>query len=59
MERRSRAGSSLATSSPRTRTVPAVGATSRFTRRINVDLPEPDGPTSTQSAPASTSRLTL
>ena len=55
--------SRAATSSPRNRTVPVDGATSRLQRRSNDDLPEPDAPatTTTPSAGSSTvmaSRIT-
>jgi len=47
-----------ATSRPPISTLPAVGSTSRLTRRINVDLPEPDRPISTKISPSRTSNDT-
>ena len=41
---------------PRTRTLPASGSMSPLIRRSKVDLPQPEGPTSTQNAPRSTAR---
>jgi hypothetical protein len=45
---------SLTTRSPM-RIVPAVIVSSPATMRKRVDLPQPDGPTSTQNEPSSTS----
>ena len=47
------------TSSPPRKIVPDVGSISRLIIFIVVVLPQPDGPTSTQTSPGSTSMLTL
>ena len=57
MVRRSSTGSAAVTSSPSIRTRPLVGSISRLIIRSTVDLPQPDGPISTASSPAPTSRL--
>ena len=46
-----------ATSLPATATVPSVGGQRPVTRRINVDLPQPEGPTTAMNSPSATSRL--
>src|SRR5215212_7503806 len=50
----SRSTSSSQMSMPSTRIVPDVGSSSRFTQRSSVDLPEPDGPITQTTWPAST-----
>ena len=52
------AASSANTSRPSNRTVPAVGSISRSTRRLTVDLPQPDSPTSARVSPGATEKLT-
>ena len=47
MPRRSLTGSTLVTSSPLTVSVPDVGSIIRLIIRIDVVLPQPDGPTNT------------
>ncbi len=59
MPSRSRTGSTPATSAPSTMTVPDVGSTIRLIIRIDVVLPQPDGPTKTVSVPSGTSRFRL
>src|SRR5712691_806101 len=44
--------------SPRTRISPCCTGSRRFTQRISVLLPEPDGPQTTMTSPASTLRST-
>ena len=58
MRRRSVTASTLCTSSPSTRTVPAVGSISRLIRRSSVVLPEPDGPTMARNSRSRTSSET-
>ena len=41
-----------ATSAPSMASVPALGASMRVTRRLSVDLPEPDSPTTASVSPA-------
>eukprot|EP01136_Pigoraptor_vietnamica_P018267 Opistho-1_new@5291 len=45
-------------SCPQNSTRPAVGSTRRFTQRISVDLPAPDGPIRPITSPAPSRRLT-
>src|SRR3712207_4095283 len=52
MRRRSRSASTRVTSSPPSRMRPVVGSMIRLTIFIVVVLPQPDGPTSTDSSPA-------
>src|ERR1041384_3807769 len=59
MPSRSLTGSTLVTSSPLTVSVPEVGSIIRLIIRIDVVLPQPDGPTNTVSVPSGTSRLRL
>ena len=54
----SRASRSRLTSWPAMRTVPPVGRWRAPTMFINVDLPDPDGPTTTTNSPSSTRRST-
>ena len=56
--RRSRGARSLA-SSPSSRMAPAVGSSRPATIRRTVDLPHPEGPSSTMNSPSPTSRLRL
>ena len=53
---RSRGGRSFA-SSPSSSTAPVVGSSRPATIRSTVDLPQPDGPSSTMNSPSLTSRL--
>ena len=46
-------------SSPSNRILPPVGRSSRFTQRSIVDLPEPEGPSTTTTSPLWTSRSIL
>src|SRR5689334_21686605 len=55
---RSRGGRPLA-SSPPSSTAPLLGSSSPATIRSTVDLPQPDGPSSTMNSPSLTSRFTL
>src|SRR3954447_10553165 len=57
MPSRSLTGSTLVTSSPLTVNVPEVGSIIRLIIRIEVVLPQPDGPTNTASVPSGTSRV--
>src|SRR3954454_17640055 len=57
MLRRSLTGSTLVTSSPFTVSVPDVGSIIRLIIRIDVVLPQPDGPTNTVSVPSGTSSV--
>src|ERR1700759_4045599 len=57
MPRRNRTGSTLATSAPSTPTVPDDGSAIRLIIRMDVVLPQPDGPTNTVSVPGGTSRF--
>src|SRR5437763_8751655 len=50
------AGGRYVTSRPAIRTSPAVGSSSPAMQRRAVDLPQPDGPSSTRSSPSRTSR---
>src|SRR5881227_3967188 len=43
-------------SRPSNHTSPSVGSSRRFTHRSSVDLPEPDGPITTRTSPASSER---
>ena len=52
------AGSISFTTRPPMSTVPEVIVSSPATMRSSVDLPQPDGPTSTQNPPSGMSRLT-
>ena len=52
---RSSAGARLFTLSPSSRMSPLVMSIMRFTIRMAVVFPQPDGPTSTQISPAGTS----
>src|SRR4051794_19699711 len=58
MRRRSVTASTLCTSSPSTRTAPALGSISRLTSRSRVVLPEPEGPTMARNSRARTSSET-
>ena len=49
-------GSTLVTSLPSTVSVPDVGSIIRLIIRIEVVLPQPDGPTNTVSVPSGTSQ---
>ena len=57
MPSRSLTGFTLVTSAPSTVSVPEVGSIIRLIIRIDVVLPQPDGPTKTASVPAGTSRV--
>src|SRR5919204_3661854 len=57
MSRRRSAGSRVRTDSPSSRMSPPLISIMRLTSRIAVVLPHPDGPTSTQTSPAGTSKL--
>src|SRR5882757_3723148 len=57
MPRRNLTGSTLVTSLPSTVSVPDVGSIIRLIIRIDVVLPQPDGPTNTARVPSGTSRL--
>src|SRR5882757_91001 len=57
MPRRSLTGSTLVTSSPLTVKVPDVGSIILLIIRIDVVLPQPDGPTKTARVPSATSRV--
>ena len=57
MPSRSFTASTLVTSSPSTVSVPEVGSIIRLIIRIDVVLPQPDGPTNTVSVPAGTSSV--
>ena len=57
MPRRSRTGSTVATLAPSTVKVPDVGSIIRLIIRMEVVLPQPDGPTNTDSVPSAISRL--
>ncbi len=57
MPRRSLTGSTLVTSSPLTVSVPEVGSIIRLIIRIEVVLPQPDGPTNAASVPSGTSSV--
>src|SRR5579875_3187964 len=59
MPSRSFTGLTVDTSAPSTITVPEVGSIIRLIIRIDVVLPQPDGPTKTVSAPRGTSRVRL
>jgi hypothetical protein len=59
MPRRSRTGLTPETSAPLTMTVPDVGSTIRLIIRIDVVLPQPEGPTKTVSVPLGTSSVKL
>ena len=45
------------TSWPSTNTWPSVGGHNPVTKRISVDLPQPDGPTTATNSPSATARL--
>src|SRR6186997_213819 len=57
MPSRSLTGSTLVTSSPLTVSVPDVGSIIRLIIRIDVVLPQPDGPTNTARVPSGTSSV--
>src|SRR5258707_9979767 len=57
MPRRNFTGSTLVTSLPSTVSVPDVGSIIRLIIRIEVVLPQPDGPTKTVSVPSGTSSV--
>ena len=57
MPRRSSTASMLSTSRPSMKIGPPVGSIRRLIMRRVVVLPQPDGPTSTQSSPSTISRL--
>src|SRR5215204_4513185 len=57
MPSRNLTGSTLVTSSPLTVNVPEVGSIIRLIIRIEVVLPQPDGPTNAASVPSGTSRV--
>src|SRR6185369_11423093 len=57
MPRRNLTGSTLVTSLPSTVSVPDVGSIIRLIIRIDVVLPQPDGPTKTVSVPSGTSSV--
>src|SRR5215218_3339373 len=59
MPSRSWTGSTLVTSLPSTVSVPEVGSIIRLIIRIEVVLPQPDGPTKTVSVPSGTSSVRL
>src|SRR5690242_4589647 len=59
MPNRSLTGSTAVTTRPSTVSVPDVGSIIRLIIRIEVVLPQPDGPTNTVSVPCGTSRLRL
>ena len=52
------AGSRALTTSPPSATSPLVMVSRPATMRSNVDLPQPDGPTSTQNCPSGMVKLT-
>ncbi len=56
--RRSRSGSSDATGTPPTVTLPAAGASTPASSRLSVVLPAPDGPTTASRSPGVTVRST-
>src|SRR5712691_8323598 len=51
-------GSTPLMTRPSIATVPALTASSQATMRKRVDLPQPDGPTTTTSSPSPTAQLT-
>ena len=51
-------GASSVTSTPPIETAPAVTSSSPAIIRSSVDLPHPDGPTSTMNSPSATSSVT-
>src|SRR4030081_1850375 len=57
MPRRNLTGSTVVTSLPSTVSVPDVGSIIRLIIRIEVVLPQPDGPTKTVSVPSGTSSV--
>src|SRR5690349_15838724 len=59
MPNRSLTGSTAVTSRPSTVSVPDVGSIMRLIIRIDVVLPQPDGPTNTVKVPCGTSRLSV
>src|SRR5690349_1271276 len=59
MPRRSFTASTFVTSLPSTVSVPDVGSIIRLIIRIEVVLPQPDGPTNTVSVPSGTSSVRL
>src|SRR5690349_19582627 len=59
MPSRNLTGSTLVTSLPSTVSVPEVGSIIRLIIRIEVVLPQPDGPTNTVSVPSGTSSVRL
>ena len=59
MPSRSLTGLTVETSRPSTVRVPDVGSIIRLIIRIEVVLPQPDGPTNTVSVPVGTSRVRL
>src|SRR6476469_3504716 len=57
MPRRNLTGSTLVTSLPSTVSVPDVGSIIRLIIRIDVVLPQPDGPTNTVNVPSGASSV--